>query len=122
MNNNQFLIPANTKRGKYILSIFRPVDLAIFLTGVAITFVLLIIFSNMEVGSWAKIMAVLPGLVATGLVVPLPNYHNVLVCIGELINFYTNNRNYKWRGWCSVYESRREQEQRQRAKTTAGPR
>ena len=117
MNNNQFLIPANTKRGKLILSIFRPVDLGIFLTGVIITFVLLIILSNAEAPSWAKILAVLPGLIATGLVVPLPNYHNVMVCIGELINFYTNNRNYKWRGWCAVYESRRD-EQRARAKTS----
>ena len=106
MNNNQFLIPANTKRGKYILSIFRPVDLAIFLTGVAVTVILLIVLSNTDTSSWLKIVAVLPGLIATGLVVPLPNYHNVMVCIGEMISFYTNNRNYKWRGWCAVYESK----------------
>ncbi len=110
MNNNQYLIPANTKRGKLIISIFRPVDLVVFLMGVAITFILLIILSNMDASSWAKVLAVLPGLIAAGLVVPLPNYHNVMVCIGELISFYTNNRNYKWRGWCAVYESRREQE------------
>ena len=110
MDNNQYLIPANTKRGKYILSIFRPVDLAIFLTGVAVTFILLIVLSNTDTSSWLKIVAVLPGLIATGLVVPLPNYHNVMVCIGEMISFYTNNRNYKWRGWCAVYESKREQE------------
>ena len=110
MNNNQFLIPANTKRGKYILNIFRPIDLAIFLTGVIVTFVLLIILSNVEAGSWVKILAVFPGLITTGLVVPIPNYHNVMVCIGEMISFYSNNRNYKWRGWCAVYESEREQQ------------
>ena len=108
--NNQFLIPANTKRGKYILSIFRPIDLAIFLTGVITTFVLLYILTQMGVSSWVKVLAVLPGLICTGLVVPIPNYHNVMVCIGEIINFYSNNRNYKWRGWCAVYESEREQE------------
>ena len=107
--NNQFLIPANTKRGKYILSIFRPVDLAVFLTGVIVTFILLIILSNSDASSWLKIMAVFPGLVCAGLVVPIPNYHNVMVCIGEIISFYSNNRNYKWRGWCAVYESEREQ-------------
>ena len=108
--NNQFLIPANTKRGKLILSIFRPIDLGIFLTGVIITFVLLLVLSNMEVSGWWNVLAVFPGLVAVGLVVPIPNYHNVMVCIGEIINFYSNNRNYKWRGWCAVYESEREQQ------------
>ena len=107
--NNQFLVPANTKRGQLIFSMFRPVDLAILLTGVTITFGLLIILSKTNADSWIKILAVFPGLVAVGLVVPIPNYHNVLVCIGEIISFYSNNRNYKWRGWCAVYESEREQ-------------
>ena len=107
---NQFLIPANTKRGKLIINIFRPIDLAIFGTGVTITFVLLIILTNMHVEGWIVLLAVIPGLIATGLVVPIPNYHNVMVAIGEVINFYSNNRNYKWRGWCAVYESELEQQ------------
>ena len=104
--NNQFLIPANTKRGQLIFSIFRPIDLAILLTGVSITFILLIILSNIDADSWIKILAVFPGLICVGLVVPIANYHNVLVCIGEVISYYSNNRNYKWRGWCAVYESK----------------
>ncbi len=107
---NQYLIPANTKRGQLIWSIFRPVDLAIFLTGVIITFILLIILSNNDSGTLEKVLALFPGLIAVGLVIPVANYHNVMVCIGEIINFYTNNRNYKWRGWCAVYESNREQQ------------
>lgn len=107
---NQFLIPANTKRGQLIFSMFRPVDLAILLTGVSITFILLIILSNNDADTWLKILAVFPGLVCVGLVVPVANYHNVLVAIGEIINYYSNNRNYKWRGWCAVYESEREQQ------------
>ena len=113
--NNQFLIPANTKRGQLIFSIFRPIDLAILLTGVSITFILLIILSNIDAESWLKILAVFPGLIAVGLVVPIANYHNVLVAIGEIINYYSNNRNYKWRGWCAVYESKLD-EQRAKAK------
>ena len=105
--NNQFLIPANTKRGKLILNIFR--HLGIFLTGVIITFALLLLLSSLQVSGWWNILAVFPGLICVGLVVPIPNYHNVMVCIGEIINFYSNNRNYKWRGWCAVYESEREQ-------------
>lgn len=106
---NQFLIPANTKKGQLILSIFRPLDLAIFLTGVAITFALLIILSSLDVGTWLMLVAIFPALVCVGLVFPMPNYHNVLVAIQEMINFYSNNRNYKWRGWCAVYESQRNQ-------------
>lgn len=108
--NNQFLIPANTKRGQLIFSMFRPIDLAILLTWVSITFILLIILSNIDSETWLKIVAVFPGLIAVGLVVPIANYHNVMVAIGEIINYYSNNRNYKWRGWCAVYESEREQQ------------
>ncbi len=119
--DNQFLIPANTKRGQLILSIFRPIDLfGVFLPGVTITIVLLLIFTSvLKLTGWINILAVLPGLIATGLVVPIPNYHNVMVCIGEIINFYSNNRNYKWRGWCAVYESEREQ-QNAKSKQKAG--
>ena len=118
--NNQFLIPANTKKGKLILNIFRPVDLfGVFLPGVVITLVLLLLFANVLKlsGVW-NILAVVPGLIAIGLVVPIPNYHNVMVCIGEVINFYSNNRNYKWRGWCAVYESEREQIASSKQKTS----
>ena len=107
---NRFLIPANTKRGKLILSMFRPIDLGIGLTGSITTFALLIILTNIGASTWWNVLAVLPGLVCIGLIVPVANYHNVMVCIGELINFYSNNRNYKWRGWCAVYESEREQQ------------
>ena len=104
---SQYLIPANTKKGQLILSIFRPLDLALFLTGLMVTIILLIIFSSFNAGTFLMIMAVFPALVVTGLVFPIPNYHNVLVAIQEMISFFTNNRNYKWRGWCAVYESKR---------------
>lgn len=110
MDNNQFLIPANTKRGKLIASIFRPIDLGIFLTGVILTFSILLILNTLKITGWWNILAIFPGLIAVGLVIPIPNYHNVMVCIGEIINFYSNNRNYKWRGWCAVYEFEREQQ------------
>ena len=110
MNNNQFLIPANTKRGQLILSLFRPIDLfGVFLPGVIISFALLLILSSLHITGWWNILAIVPGLIATVLVIPIPNYHNVMVCIGEIISFYSNNREYKWRGWCAVYESEREQ-------------
>ena len=70
-------------------------------------FVMFLICVNTDTPTWLTILSVFPGLVATGLVWPMPNYHNVLVAIQELIGFYTNNRNYKWRGWCAEYESKR---------------
>ena len=106
---NQFMIPANTKKGQLLLSIFRPIDLAIAVTGASLTFILLIIFSNMDLSTWINILAVVPALLCFALVYPVPNYHNVLVALQEVIAFYSNNRNYKWRGWCAVYESSREQ-------------
>lgn len=105
--NNQYLIPANTKKGQLIAGMFRPLDLGILITGVTITFVLFIIFSNIEVDTWITLLAVIPLAVAGILVFPIPNYHNVRIVIAEIINFYSNNRNYKWRGWCSIYESER---------------
>ena len=65
--------------------------------------------SYLNLDSVWSILAVIPGAIAVLLIVPVPNYHNVMVCIGEVINFYSNNRSYKWRGWCAVYESEREQ-------------
>ena len=108
--NNRYLIPANTKRGQLIFSIFRPVDLGIWITGMVVTFILLISFGNaVSSNIFIAILVLLPALICTGLVIPLANYHNFLVAIQEVIHFYSNNRNYKWRGWCAEYESKRDE-------------
>lgn len=103
--NNQFLIPANTKKGSLIFGIFMPVDLVIFLTGVGVTLLALIIMSTTNVmDNFTSILGILPALIAVFLVFPFPNYHNVRTAIGEVITFYTNRQKYIWRGWCSSYE------------------
>ena len=103
--NNQFLIPANTKKGSLIFGIFMPVDLVIFLTGVGITLLALIIMSTTNImDNFTSILGILPALIAVFLVFPFPNYHNVRTAIGEVITFYTNRQKYVWRGWCSSYE------------------
>lgn len=106
---NQYLIPANTKKGQLIFGLFKPIDLGIFVTGVLVTFILLLLFVNLNLETWASILAVVPAIIAVFLVFPIPNYHNVRVLLGEIINFYSNNRNYKWRGWCAKYEYERKQ-------------
>lgn len=103
--NNQFLIPANTKKGSLIFGIFMPVDLVIFLTGVGVTLLALIIMSTTNImDNFTSILGILPALIAVFLVFPFPNYHNVRTAIGEVITFYTNRQKYIWRGWCSSYE------------------
>ena len=105
MNGNQFLIPANTKKGQLWFGIFMPVDAMIFGIGVGITLLALVILSVVGVlDNVTSILALLPGLTAVFLVFPFPNYHNIRTAIGELIAFYTNRQRYEWRGWCASYE------------------
>lgn len=102
---NQYLVPANTKRGQLIFGIFMVNDLIIFGVGVGITLLALVIISLSNVMSnLTSILAIVPALVAVFLVFPFPNYHNIRTALGELIAFYTNRQKYKWRGWCISYE------------------
>ena len=96
--NNNFMIPANTKKSQLILGFFTPTDLIIFLTGVSLTVILLIIMQN---ASFLELVLILmPALVTGFLVMPVPNYHNVLQLITNIINFYKGRRCYYWKGWC----------------------
>lgn len=95
---NNYLIPANTKRGQLILGIFRPIDLIIFGTGVFITLILLLI---VPLGSTMVTIIVLsPALVTGFLVMPVRYYHNMLTIIIELYEFLTTRQTYRWKGWC----------------------
>lgn len=98
MYNGQYLIAANSKRGQLIFNIFRKIDLLIASIGAVATFLLLIIVQPSSLLS--GILTLLPLLVCAFLVIPIPNYHNVLCAIQSIINFFTERRNYIWRGWC----------------------
>lgn len=106
MNNNQYLIPANTKKGSLIFNIFQPIDLTIFLVGVGTTLLMLVIVSTVRAlnNTVFTLLTLVPGLVAVMLVFPFPNYHNIRIALTEVIHFYTNRQRYVWRGWCSNYE------------------
>lgn len=95
---NSYLIPANTKKGQLILGIFKPFDLLLFGTGIGITLLFLLIIPMTSTA--VTIIILLPALITGFLVVPVPNYHNMLTVISELIEFFTNQRSYKWKGWC----------------------
>ena len=101
MNNNRYIIPANSKKSQLIFSFFTPFDLVIFLTGVCISVILLIVIDSTNLAVTFGLAS--PALVATFLVAPVPHYHNVMTLIGNIYRFYTGRKKYYWRGWCARY-------------------
>lgn len=95
---DSYLIPANAKTGKLIFGVFRRIDLIIFISGIVMSFLMLLIFSPN--GLFQAIICLLPVGICSLLIVPVPNYHNILIVLTELIMFYYQRRNYKWEGWC----------------------
>lgn len=98
MNNNGYLIPANSKKSMLILGFFTPVDLVIFIVGCTITIFGLMLIKSANFAEMLLILA--PALISAFLVAPVPNYHNVLQLLTNIITFYLNQRKYKWKGWC----------------------
>jgi len=95
MGNNEFLIPANSKKSMLILGFFNPTDLIIFGTGCVITFLLLFILNLKQ-----ALMIISPALIGAFLVLPVPNHHNIRTFIGNMYNYFVSRRTYYWRGWC----------------------
>ena len=95
---NGFLVPANSKKGTLILNMFRPIDLIIFGVGAVIT---LLMFMIVDTNNTIMVLLSCIPLGVTGLlVVPLPNYHNVLCAIQSIFKFFFERRTYVWKGWC----------------------
>ena len=96
---NQYLIAANTKKGQLIFNMFRMVDLIIAGSGAAVT---LILFLIIQPGSLLPgIIVLLPLMVCAFLVMPIPNYHNMLCFLTNIYNYYCVDINeLKWKGWC----------------------
>lgn len=95
---NQYLIPANTKRGRLILGLFRPFDLALFGSGILVTIMLLAFLPLTSTALTIILLA--PAFICAFLVMPVPYYHNMLNIIVELYEFLTNRQTYRWKGWC----------------------
>lgn len=96
--DNSYLVPANSKKGTLILNIFRPIDLIIFGVGVVVSLLILVLIPSTNM--LLVIIACLPAAITGLLVVPIPNYHNVLCAIQSIIRFYSERRRYVWKGWC----------------------
>lgn len=99
---NGYLVPANAKKGTLILNVFRPFDIIMFGTGLGITLLLLVIVSADN--TLFVILSCLPAAITGLLVLPIPNYHNVLCVIQSVFKFFTERRNYYWKGWCFYEE------------------
>ena len=95
---NSYIIPANSKKSMLILVFFKPVDLIIFITGVALTIILAIFIKATEAKNMLLIL--IPGCVAGLLVMPVPHYHNVRQLITNFLSFFSGRRKYIWKGWC----------------------
>ncbi len=94
--NGNYLIPANSKKSGMILGLFTPIDLIIFGSGVGLTLILLI---ALQAASLSTIIAILsPALISGFLVFPVPNYHNVLQLIINMVTYFFKPKDYIWRG------------------------
>lgn len=98
MDNNNYLIPANSKKSQLILGFFNMFDLTVFIIGVGISVILLMIIKSNNVSVMLGLAS--PAIIAAFLVAPVPNYHNVMTLIGNVYKFYTGRKKYYWRGWC----------------------
>lgn len=100
----QYLIPANSKKSMLIFGLFKPFDLILFGIGMGTSLLLLVTLPIDQLVF--SIIALAPGLICSFLVIPLPNYHNMLTIISEAYNFYTTRQCYVWKGWCFSDESK----------------
>lgn len=96
--NNNYLIPANSKKSLLIFGLFTPADLIMFGIGIGLTLLFLLILPVDKLAIAA--LALAPALITGFLVLPIPNYHNMLTIIKEGFNFFTQRRNFVWKGWC----------------------
>ena len=97
-----FLIPANSKKSMLILGFFTPIDLFIFAMGLVFSVILLVIVSSTNIV--IMLLIILPALISTFLVLPVPHYHNMNQLLANIYNYFTKTRRYYWKGWCATSE------------------
>ena len=96
--NGNYLIPANSKKSMLILGFFTPIDLIIFGIGATFTLVMLLVIQSSNLGIMLLILS--PALISAFLVMPIPNYHNMLQLLTNIFTYFTGRKRYYWKGWC----------------------
>jgi len=92
------MIPANSKKSMLILGLFNKFDLFLFLGGIGVTLLMFLILPIDDLTF--AIISILPVSICGFLVMPVPNYHNVLTFLMSLIEFFTTRQQFVWKGWC----------------------
>ena len=96
-----YLIPANSKRSMLILGLFKTIDLVIFGVGIALTGILIILIEEETMTDLAVILS--PLLVSVVMIMPIPNHRNVWQLTVNVWHYFTNQRKYRWKGWCFAH-------------------
>ena len=99
--NQQYLIPANTKRSMLIFGLFKPIDLIIFVVGLVLTGVLILAVGTDTPAQ--VIIGLSPLLITTLMVSPIPNHRNLWTFTVNVYTYFTSQRKYRWRGWCMLH-------------------
>ena len=99
----QYLIAANSKKAQLIFNVFRPIDLWIEIAGVSVTILLLIIFQPDTLTK--AIFTLMPAMITSFLVLPIPNYQNIMCILKNIYVFlFVERQQFKWKGWCAKDE------------------
>jgi hypothetical protein len=77
---------------------FTVFDLILFGSGIAATLLLLLIMDLDQL--LPTVIALAPAVITGFLVLPVPNYHNILTVIRSIKEFYTTRQRFVWKGWC----------------------
>ena len=96
--NQQFLIPANSKKSMLIFGLFETFDLLLVGIGVSMSFLLFLILPTEEM--IYLILTLAPGMITIFLVLPVPYYYNVRTFIRIVYNYFTTRQKFIWKGWC----------------------
>ena len=99
---NEYLIPANSKKSMLILGFFTLLDLLVFILGIIFTVAMLILIQTSTIK--ILLLVITPSLISAFLVLPVPYYHNILQLITNFYNYFTGNKRYYWKGWCATNE------------------
>ena len=106
--NSKYLIPANTKRSMLIFGLFKPIDVIIFTVGLVATLMLVFILGTATMTQ--VIVDLVPLLVVTLMVSPIPNHRNFWTFTVNVYTYFTSQRKYRWRGWCMLHGDENEKQ------------
>ena len=102
---NQYIIPANSKKGKLYFNMFTGFDLGLIGVGGLMTLIFFFTLNNNSI--ILAITSLLPLGISLLLVMPVANYHNVLTFLKELYAYIVSQKKFRWKGWC-IHENRTE--------------